>query len=148
MRKFVSYKNSISYQILSIKLAQNVYVFECLFRWGVIHNHFLQIFINMIYSSCHFLLIKNHMEEQEINHDDVKKSVLNYVQNLFQEIEEGMAISHQEKYALLEDAFENATDIGELRIAFEQWYSDHANDVDFDQELDELWDQAVAPIEE
>jgi len=88
------------------------------------------------------------MEEQEINHDDVKKSVLNYVQNLFQEIEEGMAISHQEKYALLEDAFENATDIGELRIAFEQWYSDHANDVDFDQELDELWDQAVAPIEE
>ena len=59
-----------------------------------------------------------------------------------------MAMSHQEKYALLEDAFENAGDANELRIAFEQWYSDHADDVDFGQEMGDLWDQAISNIEE
>ena len=55
---------------------------------------------------------------EEINHEEVKKSVLKFIQSLFEEMEEEMAMSHQEKYALLEDAFENAGDANELRIAF------------------------------
>ena len=85
---------------------------------------------------------------EEINHEEVKKSVLKFIQSLFEEMEEEMAMSHQEKYPLLEDAFENAGDANELRIAFEQWYSDHADDVDFGQEMDDLWDQAISSTEE
>jgi hypothetical protein len=77
-----------------------------------------------------------------------KKSVLGHVEKLFAEIEQEMAISHQEKYALLEDAFENASDVDELRVAFDQWFSDHSEDLGFEEELDELWDQAVAEDEE
>lgn len=84
----------------------------------------------------------------ETKHEAVKSAVLEYIQNLFEEMEEEMAMSHQEKYALLEDAFENAGDTGELRIAFEQWYADHAEDVDFGSELDELWEQAISAVEE
>lgn len=84
----------------------------------------------------------------EANHYKVKQSVLDFIKNLFEEMEEEMAMSHQEKYALLEDAFENATDVGELRIAFEQWYADHSNDVDFGYDLDEIWEQAVNQTEE
>lgn len=77
-----------------------------------------------------------------------KKSVLGHIEKLFEEIEQEMAISHQEKYALLEDAFENASDVDELRVAFDQWFSDHADDLGFEEELDELWDQAVAEDED
>lgn len=73
-----------------------------------------------------------------------KKLVLGHIENMFEEIEQEMAISHQEKYALLEDAFENASDVDELRVAFDQWYSDHAEELGFEEEHDELWEQAVA----
>lgn len=85
---------------------------------------------------------------EEISHDKIKQSVLKYIQAWFEEMEEEMAMSHQEKYALLEDAFESATDGGELRIAFEQWYADHAEDINFDYEMDELWEQAMSQNEE
>lgn len=80
--------------------------------------------------------------------DSVKQAVLAHVDSLFQEMEEEMAMSHQEKYALLEDAFENASDVDELRVAFEQWYADHADEIDFEHEADELWEQAVGGAEE
>lgn len=75
--------------------------------------------------------------------DAVKQAVLSHIDSLFQEMEEEMALSHQEKYALLEDAFENASDADELRVAFDQWYADHASEINFGQESDELWEQAV-----
>lgn len=75
---------------------------------------------------------------------DTKQSVLDHISTLFEEMEQEMAISHQEKYALLEDAFESASDTDELRVAFEQWYHDHEEDVEFDHDVDELWDHAVS----
>ena len=79
----------------------------------------------------------------EENHEQIKDTVLTHIQELFEELEEDMAMSHQEKYALLEDAFEGASDGGELRVAFERWYADHAEDLRLDYEPDELWDQAM-----
>ena len=83
-----------------------------------------------------------------MDYDAVKQAVLAHIDSLFQEMEQEMAMSHQEKYALLEDAFENASDMGELRVAFDQWYVDHAEDIDFEHESDELWDQAMGGVEE
>lgn len=80
--------------------------------------------------------------------EKAKEGILDFVQSMFEEMEEEMAMSHQEKYALLEDAFENATDMDELRVAFEQWYNDHSADLDFEHELEELWEMAVAHAEE
>lgn len=76
-----------------------------------------------------------------------KQSVLQHIQQLFDEMEEDMVMSHQEKYALLEDAFENATDADELKVAFEQWYADHSEDVEFEHDMDELWDHACTEEE-
>lgn len=73
-----------------------------------------------------------------------KDAVLTHIQNMFEEMESDMALSHQEKYALLEDSLEQATDTDELRVAFDQWYAEHAEDLDFELEADELWMQAVA----
>lgn len=80
--------------------------------------------------------------------DSIKESVLSHIQTVFEEMEAEMAISHQEKYALLEDAFQNATDADELRVAFEQWYADYADEIGFEHEAHELWDLAVAGNEE
>jgi hypothetical protein len=77
-----------------------------------------------------------------------KAGILEFVQAMFEEMEEDMAMSHQEKYALLEDSFENATDMDEIRVAFEQWYNDHAEEMGLDMELEELWGQAMANAEE
>lgn len=86
------------------------------------------------------------MEEER--YDNVKQAVLSHIQSVFQELEKDMAMSHQEKYALLEDAFENANDADELRVAFEQWFADHTTDLDLEQDVNELWEQAVAQIED
>ncbi|HYE59623.1 MAG TPA: hypothetical protein VEA18_00360 [Candidatus Kapabacteria bacterium] len=77
----------------------------------------------------------------------VKDGILGYVRDLFEEMEEEMLMQHQEKLALLEDSFENATDMDELRVAFEQWYNAHAEDLQFEQEMEELWLQAMGEIE-
>lgn len=85
------------------------------------------------------------MEEQD--YENIKENVLAHMQNLFEEMEEEMAVSHLEKYALLEDSFENATDTDELRVAFEQWYAEHAEEIGLDQEADEIWDLAISSHE-
>jgi hypothetical protein len=79
----------------------------------------------------------------EHTYDSVKESVLAHMQALFDEMEEEMALSHQEKYTLLEDMFESASDVDELRVAFDQWYADHADDLNLEYDADELWDQAM-----
>ncbi len=78
----------------------------------------------------------------------VKKAVLAHVQSIFEEMEESMAMSHQEKYALLEDACENATDKDELRVALEQWYAEHGEELELDRDIDEIWDGALGLIED
>lgn len=76
--------------------------------------------------------------------EKTKDTVLSHIQNLFEELEQEMAVSHQEKYALLEDAFENASDHDELRVAFEQWFTEHADELNLDYaDADELWAEAV-----
>ena len=79
----------------------------------------------------------------EDKYDQTKETVLSHIQQLFTELEEDMAMSHQEKYAMLEDSFESASDEGELKVAFERWYADHAEDLCLDYESNELWDQAM-----
>lgn len=83
-----------------------------------------------------------------MDYDATKQAVLAHIESLFQEMEEEMAMSHQEKYALLEDAFENASDVDELRVAFDQWYTNHTDEIDFENDADELWEQAVAGVDE
>lgn len=79
----------------------------------------------------------------EDQYEKTKDTILSHIQALFEELEQDMAMSHQEKYALLEDAFESASDEDELKVAFERWYADHAEDLRLDYESDELWDQAM-----
>ncbi len=75
--------------------------------------------------------------------EKTKESVLTHIRTLFEEIESEIAMSHQEKYALLEDAFQQASDLHELRVAFEQWYAEHSGDLDLGLQASELWDQAI-----
>ncbi len=78
----------------------------------------------------------------------VKTAVLGHVQSLFDEMEESMAMSHQEKYALLEDACENATDKDELRVALEQWYAEYGEELEMDRNVDEIWQEALGLLED
>jgi len=75
--------------------------------------------------------------------EEKKESILAHIQHLFSQMEEDMVISHQEKYTLLEDSFEQASDESELRVAFDQWYIDHAEEINFEHEADDLWDHAI-----
>ena len=86
--------------------------------------------------------------DEENNFVETKEALLTYIEALFAEMEEGMAISYQGKYALLEDALQNATDTAELRVAFEQWYGAQAEEIDFEQTVDEIWDAAVGGVGE
>jgi len=79
----------------------------------------------------------------EERYDEVKEAILTHIQNMFVELEQEMAMSHQEKYALLEDSFEGAADEDELRVAFERWYADNAEDLKLDYDVDELWESAL-----
>lgn len=78
----------------------------------------------------------------------VKNAVLAHVQSIFDEMEESMAMSHQEKYALLEDACENATDKDELRVALDQWYAEHGEELELDRDSEEIWHEALGLIED
>ncbi|MBI5222351.1 MAG: hypothetical protein HY980_02535 [Candidatus Magasanikbacteria bacterium] len=79
----------------------------------------------------------------ESKYEQIKGAVLSHIQSLLEEMEKELALSHQEKYALLEDALENAIDEHELRVAFDQWHAEHANDLGFEEDADELWLQAL-----
>ena len=76
----------------------------------------------------------------------VKNALLSYVQSTFEEMEESAALRHQERFALLEDSFESATDVDELRVAFEHWHSDHSEDLELEQDVDEMWDGALGGL--
>lgn len=80
---------------------------------------------------------------QEEQFELIKANLLGHIRELFKEIEEEVARSHEEKYALLEDAVNNTSDINELRVAFEQWYSDRIAEIDFGYDIDEIWDAVV-----
>lgn len=80
----------------------------------------------------------------EEHYDIVKQALLEHIRKVFEEIEEDIARSHEEKYAMLEDALENASDVDELKVAFDQWYSDHAEDLELEYELEELWENALS----
>jgi predicted outer membrane protein len=80
--------------------------------------------------------------------DDMRQGVLDHIQELFDEIEAEMVMSHQEKYALLEDAFAGAFDEDELKVAFEQWYKEHSEDLELEHSLEELWEHATAVDED
>src|SRR3989338_8694980 len=56
---------------------------------------------------------KHHVCMEEEHFDAAKEALLAHIEQMFLEMEEEMAHSHQEKYALLEDAVENASDRSE-----------------------------------
>ena len=82
------------------------------------------------------------------NHEAIRDALLDSVQTIFEQMEEEMAMSHQEKYALLEDSLDNATDVDELKVAFEQWFTTHSEEIEFEQEMEDIWQQAVAVMVE
>ena len=84
----------------------------------------------------------------DFQYDTVKTAILDHVREMFEEIEDGLARSHEEKYALLEDALENASDVDDLQVAFEQWFADHSEELQLEYELDEMWAHAVARVED
>ena len=86
------------------------------------------------------------MSEQKF--ETTKAAVLKHISGLFEEMETEMTMSHQEKYALLEDAFEQATDGDELRVAFDQWFTDHEEELNLDHQAEELWNHAINRIED
>jgi len=78
-----------------------------------------------------------------VEFEKAKSDVLGHIESLLEEIEQEIALSHQEKYALLEDAFGSASDVDELRVAFDQWFLEHGDDIGFDHDADEIWDHAL-----
>lgn len=74
--------------------------------------------------------------------EEYKKALLDFIQEVLQEIEEEAAISHGEKYALLEDALNSATDKSELRLAFEQWCNDN-DDIGLGYSPEDIWDLSI-----
>lgn len=79
----------------------------------------------------------------EDQYDIVKNALLNHIREVFEEIEEEIARYHEEKYAMLEDLLNNASDVEELQVAFGQWYNTHSEDLDFEYELEDLWQNAL-----
>ena len=78
-----------------------------------------------------------------VEFEKAKTDVLGHIESLLEEIEQEIALSHQEKYELLEDAFGSASDVDELRVAFDQWFMEHSDDIGFDHDADEIWDHAL-----
>jgi len=81
------------------------------------------------------------------HYDVLKDALLNHVRDIFSEIEAELARSHEEKYAMLEDAMHNASDVDELQVAFEQWYNDHAEDLDLEYSIEDMWQNAIGDAE-
>ena len=82
---------------------------------------------------------------QEEIFEKMKSDVLGHMQNIFEEMEGDMKMAHQEKYTLLEDSFGQASDADELRVAFEQWYQEHSEDLELEHSSHELWEHATVP---
>ncbi len=80
---------------------------------------------------------------QEDQYEILKDALLNHIREIFEEIEEEVARSHEEKYAMLEDSLHNASDAEELQVAFSQWYNDHSEDLDLEYGVEDLWQNAL-----
>lgn len=80
----------------------------------------------------------------EISFELAKIQLLKHIQNIFEEMEQEIILSHQEKYILLEDLCENASDVVELKVAFEQWYNEYVEEISFEYTVDELWDHSMS----
>lgn len=80
---------------------------------------------------------------EEDTHEQLKDALLGYIQKRFEEIEQDLAMSHQDKYAKLEDALEESVDEDELKVAFERWFHEHKDDIKINEDLEELWEQAL-----
>ena len=83
------------------------------------------------------------MSQQDVSHGDLKEAILNYIKNRLEEIERDLAMSHQEKFAQLENALESSVDEDELKMAFERWYQEHQGSIDFKEDIDDIWEQAL-----
>ncbi len=85
---------------------------------------------------------------EEYSYHEIKQALLDHIREIFDEIEEELARSHDEKYVLLEDMLENANDISELKVAFEQWFMDHAVDLDWEYEIEDIWNNVLDRLEQ
>lgn len=83
----------------------------------------------------------------EDQYELVKDALLKHIREVFEEIEEGLVRSHEEKFAMLEDSLNNASDVDEIKVAFDQWYTDHCDELEFEYEVNELWDNALSNAE-
>jgi len=81
-------------------------------------------------------------------YNQAKQALLDHIQEIFDEMEAEMAMLHQEKFILLEDVLDDATDHGELKVAFLQWYNEHGDDIEFEQDVHDLWKQAMVRMDE
>ena len=81
-------------------------------------------------------------------HEAIKGALLEYIQERLEEIEKDLAMSHQEKYAHLEDVLESSVDEEEVKVAFEQWYNEHQSDLDLSEAPEDLWEQALSHLDE
>ncbi|OIO19090.1 MAG: hypothetical protein CO029_04495 [Candidatus Magasanikbacteria bacterium CG_4_9_14_0_2_um_filter_41_10] len=90
-----------------------------------------------------FFYLSLFFKYMSVEFEKAKTDVLGHIEALLEEIEQEIALSHQEKYALLEDAFGSASDVDELRVAFDQWFMEHSEDIGFDHTVDEIWDHAL-----
>ncbi|PIR78588.1 MAG: hypothetical protein COU28_00845 [Candidatus Magasanikbacteria bacterium CG10_big_fil_rev_8_21_14_0_10_36_16] len=77
----------------------------------------------------------------------VKAALLGHVRELFEEIESELARFHEEKFAMLEDALEGASDTEELQVAFTQWFNDQGEELDLGYELEEIWNNALDDLD-
>lgn len=80
---------------------------------------------------------------EDIEHENLQQAILDYLRTRFDEIEDDLAVSYQEKYAHLEDVISQAVDKEELKVAFERWYLEHQEDLEILEDIDDLWEQAL-----
>ncbi len=79
----------------------------------------------------------------EDSHEKLKSAILEYIKTRFREIEQDLAMSHEDKYAKLEDSLEESVDEDELKVAFERWYMEHEDELRLEEDIDQLWEQAL-----
>lgn len=78
----------------------------------------------------------------------MKRVILEHVQTVFDELEQALVLQHQEKYSILEDALENADDVDELKIAFEHWHLENAEELEIEEDPHDMWISMLEIAEE
>jgi hypothetical protein len=77
----------------------------------------------------------------------IKQALLEYMREYFDEMERAYSKTLQSKLALLEDSLQDATELSELKVAFEQWYFEHERGIDFEHDVMALWELAISRID-